>query len=115
MFQVSPLSHLSPLGIVKSNTAADEVHELVTDAEVQASPVVVLHTVIVAALPVSHLSHLSHCGQVRVVLAFAKVTVFQSVSQNTISFQLKAAEFILAHVGQVSPCGQVSHCIHCSH
>lgn len=115
MFQVSPLSHLSPLGIVKSNTAADEVHELVTDAEVQASPVVVLHTVIVAALPVSHLSHLSHWSHLRVVLAFAKVTVFQSVSPNTISFPLKAAEFILAPVAQVSPCGQVSHCIPCSH
>jgi hypothetical protein len=99
---------------VKSNTAADEVQELVTDAEVQASHVVVLHTVIVAAVPVSHFSHCSHCGQVRVVTAFAKVTVFQSVSPNTISSQLKAAEFILAHVAQVSPCIPCSHCIPCS-
>ena len=111
------MSPLSPLGIVKSNTAALEVQLFTTLALVHASQVVVLHTVIVAAVPVSPLSHLSHCspcihcshcGQVRVVTAFAKVTVFQSVSQNTISSPLNEAEFILAHVAQVAPVAQVS-------
>ena len=105
---------------MKSKTAADEVQELVTLADVQAAQVVVVQTLIVAAVHVSHLSHLSHCSHLRVVLASVKVTVFQSVSPNTISFQLKAAEFILAHVAHVSHWGQVSHwghsspCGHCT-
>lgn len=45
---VAPVSHL---GIVKLSTAALEVPELVTDADVQAAQVVVLPTVIVAAAP----------------------------------------------------------------
>lgn len=54
----SPVSHLSPwshwspfapLGIVKFNTAAADVQELVTLALVQGSQVVVDHTVMVAA------------------------------------------------------------------
>lgn len=84
MFQVShlsPLSHLSHLGIVKSNTAADEVHELATDAEVQASPVVVLHTVIVAALPVSHLSPLSPLGIVKSNTAALEVQLFTTLAE----------------------------------
>jgi hypothetical protein len=59
--QVSHLSHLSHFshsGIVKFSTAALEVQELVTLAEVQGSHVVVVPTVIVAAVPVSHFSHL---------------------------------------------------------
>lgn len=52
--QVSPFSHS---GIVKSNTAALVVPEFTTLAEVQGSHVVVDHTVIVAAVPVSHFSH----------------------------------------------------------
>lgn len=47
---------MSPLGIVKSNTAALVLHELVTLAEVQAPHVVVDHTVIVAAVQVSPLA-----------------------------------------------------------
>jgi hypothetical protein len=50
------LSPLSPLGIVKSNTAALEVQLLVTLAELQAAQVVVDHTVIVAAVPVAQVS-----------------------------------------------------------
>ena len=58
---VSPLSPLSPLlprGIVKSNTAAPVVPELVTLALVPAAPVVVVPTLIVAASPWSPLSPL---------------------------------------------------------
>lgn len=100
--QVDHVSHLSPLGIVKLNTAAELVQELVTDAEVQASPVVVVPTVIVAAAPSCPSAQSSPLGQVRVVLAFARVTEFPSVSPNTISFQLKLAEFILAQVSHFS-------------
>ena len=72
------------LGIVKLNTAAEEVPELVTLAEVPAFQVVVLHTVIVAAahvapvLPVSPLSHFNS------VLASVSVTVLESSLVKTI-------------------------------
>lgn len=56
---VAPVSHLAPLGIVKSNTAAELVQLLTTLASVQGSHVVVVPTLIVAAVPVSPLSHLS--------------------------------------------------------
>jgi hypothetical protein len=96
---------------VKFNTAALVVPLFVTLALPHGADVVVVHTVIVAASqvsPLSPLSHLSqvspfsHCGQVRVVLASANVTVLQSVSPNTILFQLNAAELILAQVAHVS-------------
>ena len=45
---------------MKFNTAALDVQELVTLAEVQGSPVVVDHTVIVAAVPGSHCCPVSH-------------------------------------------------------
>lgn len=54
---MSPVSPLAHCGIVKLNTAALEVHELVTLAELQAAQVVVVQTVIVAAVQVSHFSH----------------------------------------------------------
>ncbi len=41
---------------MKSNTAADEVQEFTTLADVQACHVVVDHTVIVAAVPVAQVS-----------------------------------------------------------
>ena len=47
-----PEGPVGPVGIVKLNVAADEVPELVTDAEPPAGLVVVVPTVIVAALPV---------------------------------------------------------------
>jgi hypothetical protein len=56
--QVCPVSHLSPLGIVKFRTAALLVPELVTEAEVPAAHVVVDQTLTVAAVPVSPFSHL---------------------------------------------------------
>ena len=43
---------MAPCGIVKSNTAASAVPELLTIAAVPASPVVVVPTVNVAAIPV---------------------------------------------------------------
>jgi hypothetical protein len=46
-------SHLAHCGIVKFNTAALDVQELVTLALLHGVPVVVLHTVIVAAAPSS--------------------------------------------------------------
>ena len=45
---------------MKLNTAADDVQLLVTLASVQGSHVVVAPTLIVAAVQVSPLSHLSH-------------------------------------------------------
>jgi hypothetical protein len=45
---------------VKSNTAADDVQELVTLALLHGVPVVVLHTVIVAAAPSSQSFHGVH-------------------------------------------------------
>jgi hypothetical protein len=57
----APVSHVSPFshsGIVKSNTAALDVQEFTTLAELHGVQVVVDHTVIVAAVPVSHFSHL---------------------------------------------------------
>lgn len=48
----------------------------------------------------------------RVVLAQVNVTVLESVNQNTMSSQLKLAEFILAHVAHVAPVAQVSHLAH---
>lgn len=50
------MSPLSPFGIVKSRTAALDVQEFVTLAELHAAQVVVDHTVIVAAVPVSPFS-----------------------------------------------------------
>ena len=49
-FSISPVS---PLGIVKSKTAAPEVPLFVTFACVPGSPVVTVPTVIVAAVPVA--------------------------------------------------------------
>ena len=49
--------HVSHFGITKFNTAALEVQELVTHAQVQAAHVVVDHTETVAAVPVSHFAH----------------------------------------------------------
>lgn len=86
---------------MKLNTAAEEVQLLVTLALVQGFQVVVVPTVIVAALQVAQVSHFN------VVLAFANVTVLPSVSPNTISSPLKLAEFILAQVGHIGHCGQV--------
>lgn len=48
-FHAAPVSHLSPLGIVKFSIAAELVPELVTLALVPAAPVVVVPTVTVAA------------------------------------------------------------------
>lgn len=48
---VLPVSPLSPRGIVKSNTAAEELPEFVTDALLPAAPVVVVPAATVAALP----------------------------------------------------------------
>lgn len=42
---------------MKSNTAAADVQEFVTEALVHGSQVVVLHTLIVAAAQVSHFAH----------------------------------------------------------
>ena len=56
-FQVS---HLSPLGIVKSNTALVEVQLLTTQALLQGSQVQVVQTSIVPVSPLSHLSPLGH-------------------------------------------------------
>ena len=50
--------------MVKSNTAAELVQLLITLASVQGSHVVVVPTLIVAAVPVSPLSHLSHLDHV---------------------------------------------------
>ena len=47
-----PEGPVGPVGIVKLKVAADELPELVTDAEPPAGLVVVVPTVIVAALPV---------------------------------------------------------------
>jgi len=47
-----PEGPVGPVGIVKLNVAADELPELVTDAEPPAGLVVVVPTAIVAALPV---------------------------------------------------------------
>jgi hypothetical protein len=58
--QSSQGSHLAHCGIVKSNTAADDVQELVTLALLHGVPVVVLHTVIVAAAPSSQSVHGVH-------------------------------------------------------
>ena len=91
---VSPGSHLAPLGIVKLNTAAPLVPELVTEALVPGSQVVVVQTLIVAASQVSHF---------RSILASSRVTVVQSLSQKSISFQLNAAEVTEAQVSHVSP------------
>ena len=90
----APVSHLAPLGIVKSNTAAALVPELVTEALVPGSQVVVVQTLIVAA---SHVSHF------RSILASVIVTVSQSSLVNTISSQLNSALTIDAQVDQVSP------------
>ena len=49
---VFPLAPVSPRGIVKSNLAAPEVPELLTEAELPARPVLVELTTIVAAAPV---------------------------------------------------------------
>ena len=89
----APVSHLAPLGIVKSNTAASLVPELVTEALVPGSQVVVVQTLIVAASQVSHF---------RSILASSRVTVVQSLNQKSISFQLNAAEVTEAQVSHVS-------------
>ena len=102
----APVSHLAPLGIVKSNTAAALVPELVTEALVPDSQVVVVQTLIVAASQVSHF---------RSILASSRVTVVQSLNQKSISFQLNAAEVTEAQVSHVSHCIHCSPCIHCSH
>lgn len=56
--QVCHVSPLSPFGIEKLNTAADVVHELVTQAELHAGSVLVEPTDTVAAVHVSHFSPL---------------------------------------------------------
>ena len=61
-------SPLAPLGIVKLNTAALDVPELVTLALVQGSQVVVVHTVIVAAAQSAQSApgvQGSHCSHLR--------------------------------------------------
>ena len=95
--------------MVKLNTAAELVPLLVTLASVQGSHVVVVHTVIVAAAHVAHVSHF------RSILASSRVTVVQSLSQKSISFQLNAAEVTEAQASHVSHCIHCSPCIHCSH
>lgn len=65
--------------------------------------------------PVSHFSPCSHCGHVSVVFAFASVTEFPSVSQNTMSSPLKVALLILAPVAPVSPVSPCGHCSPCGH
>ena len=49
---------------MKLSTAALLVQELVTLADVHAAHVVVVHTEIVAAVPVSHLGHCGHVAPV---------------------------------------------------
>jgi hypothetical protein len=101
--QVAQVSPLSPFGIPKLNTAALLVHELLTVAQHQASNVVVVHTLTVAA---AHVAHVSHFKQ---VLASVSVTTHQLVSVKSILFQLKAAAQMLGHVGHVQPVSPLSH------
>lgn len=57
---LAPVAHVQPVapcGIVKLNIAAQVVPELVIQASLQAAPVHTVPRVIVAASPVSHLSH----------------------------------------------------------
>lgn len=95
--------------MVKLNTAAELVPLLVTLASVQGSHVVVVPTLIVAAAHAAHVSHF------RSILASSRVTVVQSLSQKSISFQLNAAEVTEAQGSHVSHCNHCSPCIHCSH
>ena len=87
---------------MKSNTAALLVPELVTLAEVQAHHVVVLHTVIVAAVPVSHFSHFgivksnTAAAEVQELVTLASVHGFPVVVVPT-------AIVAAAHVAHVSP------------
>ena len=100
-FQVAQVSHLSPLGIPKLNTAALQVQLLLTVAQHHASNVVVVHALTVAAVPVSHLSHFKQ------TLASHNTVTHPSVSVKSISSQLKAAAHTLAQVSHLHPCG---HC-----
>lgn len=87
---------------MKSNTAALVVQLLVTLAEVQAFPVVVDHTVIVAAVHVSHFAHLgivksnTAAAEVQELVTLASVHGFPVVVVPT-------AIVAAAHVFQVSP------------
>ena len=52
-----PISHLSPFGIQKFNTASLLLPLLLTPAQLPAGRVTVLPTLTVAAFPSSHLTH----------------------------------------------------------
>lgn len=94
-FQVAHVSHLSPLGIPKSNTAALQVQVLLTVAQHHASNVVVVQALTVAAVPVSHLSHFKQS------LASHNTVTHPSVSVKSMSSQLKAAAHTLAQVSHL--------------
>jgi len=64
---VAPVAPVSPRGIVKLNTAALDVPELATAADVPAAPVVVVPAAIVAAAPaVPALTHVAGAVHVNV-------------------------------------------------
>lgn len=73
-----PVSPVLPFGIVKLNTAADEVQELLTEALVPGFPVVVVQTDIVAALQVAQVSHL---GIVKSNTALVVVPLFTTLAE----------------------------------
>ena len=103
-----PVSHLSPLGIVKLNTAAEEVPLLVTLADVQASHVVVVHTLIVAAAQVFQVSHLSPLSPLGIVKS---KTAALDVQELVTLAELQAAQVVVLQTVIVA----AVHGSHCSH
>lgn len=65
---------------MKLRVAALEVQAFTTLALVHGLPVVVVQTSIVAAVPVSHLSHFAHCGIVKSNIAAPLVHEFTTLA-----------------------------------
>jgi hypothetical protein len=84
-------SHCTPCGIVKFNTAADDVPVLVIATLVPAAHVVTVPTVIVPAGHCGQVGHSGHCGQVAPVAPVAPVSPLSHLSP----FRLEYCAFLI--------------------
>ena len=89
--QFAHVSPCIPCGIVKFNTAADDVPELVIATSVPAAHVVTVPTVIVPAGHCGQVGHSGHCGQVAPVAPVAPVSPLSHLSP----FRLEYCAFLI--------------------
>lgn len=97
--------------MVKSKIASLVVQEFTTLADVQAAHVVVVHTLIVAASPLSHLSPFNHSGITKSNIAAPEVPELVTLAL-VHGFHVVVLHTVIVAASQVFPLSPLSHFCH---